>query len=180
MQLTPSTSVLFSTPAPVNLLSITSSDGPAFNTRSKTHQHLSMDTSTVQLDVMTEVSKVPDLTPKSITADRLDALLQMQKTDPSCKRISKHLSNGKALQHENDLFTYVRNLLHKHVTDAGKKFLALVIPKSWKYTILVEGHDKLGHQGNTCTYCLIKCQYYWKGMNKDIRKYIANCTLCCR
>ena len=35
-----------------------------------------------------------------------------------------------------------------------------------------------GHQGNNCTYCLIKRQYYWKGMNKDIRKYIANCTLC--
>ena len=53
--------------------------------------------------------------------------------------------------------------------DAGKKFLALVIPKSWKYTVLIEDHDKLG---------LIKCQYYWKGMNKDIRKYIANCVLC--
>ena len=22
--------------------------------------------------------------------------------------------------------------------------------------------------------------FYWKGMKKDIRKYIANCTLCCR
>ena len=64
--------------------------------------------------------------------------------------------------------------------DSGKQFLALVIPKSWKYTVLVEAHDKLGHQGNSCTYCLIKRQYYWKGMNKDIRKYIANCILCCR
>ena len=27
-------------------------------------------------------------------------------------------------------------------------------------------------------YCLIKHQYYWKGMNKDIRKYIPNCILC--
>ena len=61
--------------------------------------------------------------------------------------------------------------------DAGKKFLALVIPKSWKITILVEAYDKLGHQGKSHTYCLIKCQYYWKGMNKDIRKYIANCVL---
>ena len=41
-------------------------------------------------------------------------------------------------------------------------------------------HDKLGHQGNTCTYCLIRHQYYWKGMNKDIHKYIANCVLCHR
>ena len=45
---------------------------------------------------------------------------------------------------------------------------------------LVEAHNKLGHQGNSHTYCLIKTQYYWKGMNKDIRKYIANCILCQR
>ena len=36
----------------------------------------------------------------------------------------------------------------KHITDSGQKFLALVIPKSWRYTVLVEVHDKLGHQGN--------------------------------
>ena len=53
-------------------------------------------------------------------------------------------------------------------------------PKAWKYTVLVEAHGKLSHQETTCTYCLIKCQYYWKGMNEDIRKYIANCTLCHR
>ena len=58
--------------------------------------------------------------------------------------------------------------------------MALVIPKAWKYTVLVEAHDNLGHQGATQTYCLIKCQYYSKGMNKDSRKYIAQCTLCCR
>ena len=55
-----------------------------------------------------------------------------------------------------------------------------MIPKAWKYTVLVETHDKLGHQGATQTYCLIKCQYYWKGMNKDIRKYITQCALCHR
>ena len=61
---------------------------------------------------------------------------------------------------------------------AGKNILTLVIPKSWKYTVFMEAYDKLGHQGNSHTYCLIKHQYYWKGMNKDIRKYIANCVLC--
>ena len=144
------------------------------------HQCLSMNTSTSQPDMMPEVSEVPDPTQKSLTAERLEALPQMQKTDPFCKRISKCLSNGKAPQHETNLFTCVKGLLYKHVTDSGQKFLALVIPKSLKYTVLVEVHDKLGHQGNTHTYCLIKCQYYWEGMNKDIRKYIANCTLCCR
>ena len=90
------------------------------------------------------------------------------------------MSNGKAPKHETELFIHVRGLLYKHITYSRQKFLALVIPKSWKYTVLVEAQDKLGHQGNTPTYCLIKHQYYWKCMNKDIRKCIANCTLCCR
>ena len=55
-----------------------------------------------------------------------------------------------------------------------------MIPKVWKYTVLVGAHNKLGHQGATWTYCLIKWQYYWKGMNKDIRKYITQCALCHR
>ena len=102
----------------------------------------------------------------------------MQRTDPFCKCISKWLLNGKALQHEFDTITHMKVLLYKHITDSGKQFLALLIPKCWKYTVLVEAHDKLGHQGNSHTYCLIKRQYYWKGMNKDIRKCIANCVLC--
>ena len=162
------------------MLYVTDTDGPAFNTRSPIHQCLSINNSTLQPDITPEVSEARDPTPKTLVANRLQSLLQMLQTDPFSKRISKCLSNVKAPQHETDLFTHVRGLLYKHVTDSGQRFLALVIPKSWKYTVLVEAHDKLGHQGNTHTYCLIKCQYYGKGMNKDIRKYIANCTLCCR
>ena len=32
-----------------------------------------------------------------------------------------------------------------------KNSWALVIPKAWKYTVLVEACDKLGHQGATQT-----------------------------
>ena len=81
---------------PISMLSVSNTDKPAFNIQSQTHQCLSMDTPTAQPDVMPEVSKAPNPTPKSLTADRLEALLQMQKTDPFCKRISKCQSNGKA------------------------------------------------------------------------------------
>ena len=77
---------------------------------------------------MPEVSPVPLPTPKSLTTDSLEAPLQMQKTDPFYKRISKCLFNGKAPQHEKGLFTHVRGLIYKHITDSGQKFLALVIP----------------------------------------------------
>ena len=162
------------------MLSATHSDGPVFNTRSRTAQHSSSKDSTPQTDaVAPDVTDTQSTTPKSLSADRLETLLQMQMTDAFCKHISKWLSNEKAPRHEADLFIHIKGLLYKHVTDSHQTFLALVIPKAWQYTVLVEAHDKLGHQGSTCTYCWIKFQYYWKGMNKDMRKYIAQCTLCC-
>ena len=161
----------------INMLTASLNDGPAFHTRSHT-QSISDPTSAPPVTPMPHISQDDTPTLKSLTADQWDALLQMQRTDPFCKCISKRLLNGKSPHHEFDTFTHVKGLLYKHVLDTGKQFLSLVIPKSWKFTILVEAYDKLGHQGNNCTYCLIKHQYYWKGMNKDIRKYIANCILC--
>ena len=134
-------------------------DGPAFHTRSHT-QSTSDSTSTLPTDTAPHIFQDATPTPKSLTADCLDILLQMQRTDPFCKCVSKRLLNGKAPHHKFDTFTHVKGLLYKHITDVGKKFLALVIPKSWKFTILVEAHDKLGHQGNSHMYCLIKHQYY--------------------
>ena len=83
-------------PVSINILSVTDTDGHTFNTRSRTHECLSTEPSTLQSDVIQDVSEAKDTTPKSLTADRLQAFLQMQKTDPFCKRISKRLSNGKA------------------------------------------------------------------------------------
>ena len=172
--------------ATVQMLSALNCDGPTFHTRSITAQcHITEDltlqpkTNTVTPDI-TKVTDTPNATPKLLTEDRFQALLQMQKTDPCCKCISKCLSNKKAPKDKVDLFLHIKGLLYTHVTDSNQKFLALVIPETWKYTVFMEAHDKLGHQRATHAYCLIKCQYYWKVMNKDIRKYITSCTLWCK
>ena len=160
------------------MLTPSSTDGPAFHIRSCT-QHTSLSTtSTPHPDTAPQIPQEPTTVQKPLTADCLEALLQMQKTTTFCKCISRRLLNGKAPHHKFDTFTHVKGLLYRHVMDTGKKFLTLVIPKSWKYTILIEAYDKLCHQSNSDTYCLIKPPYFWKGMNKDIRKYIANCILC--
>ena len=75
-------------------------------------------------------------------------------------------------------FTHIKGLIYKNVMDSNQRFLALVIPKFWNFTVLVEAHDKIGHQGINRTYHLVKHQYYWKGMNKHICKCINNCALC--
>ena len=139
----------------INLLTASINDGLAFNTRSHT-QSTSGSAFTPQVMPQPHISQDNNPAPKSLTDDCRDALLQMQHTDPFCKCISKRLLNGKAPHHESDTFTHIKGLIYKHVSDTGKQFLTLGIPKSWKFTVLVEAHDKLGHQGNNCTYCLIK------------------------
>ena len=137
----------------INMLTASLNDGPAFHTRSHT-QNIPDPTSAPPVTPMPHISQDDTPTPKSLTADRWDALLQMQRMDPFCKYISKRLLNGKAPHHKFDTFTHVKGLLYKHISDVGKQILALVIPESWKFTILA------GHQGKKCTYCLIKHQYY--------------------
>ena len=125
----------------------------------------------------TEVSK-ETTSSNSEDNSRDTSVKEMQSTDPFCKRIMKRLLNKTAPKHELDTFFIHNGLLYRYVSNHSKDFCALVIPKALRYTILVETHDKMGHQGNNRTYSLIKRQYYWKGMVKDVKDYIQRCPAC--
>ena len=160
----------------INILFTSTPDGPAIHIHSKMHNTAN----TKPADPTTASTGDMVNAPPSLTEDRKDTLRLMQGTDPFCKHISKRLQSGKAPSQKVDTFTHIKGLIYKHLMDSNQRFLALVIPKSWHFTVLSEAHDNLGHQGVNRTYHLIKCQYYWKGMNKDIYKYINNCALCKR
>ena len=125
----------------------------------------------------TEVSK--ETTSNNCEDNSKDtSVKEKQSTDPFCKCIMKRLLNKTAPKHELDTFFTHNGLLYRYASDHSKDFCALVIPKAWRYTVLVETHDKMGHQGNNRTYSLIKRQYYWKGMAKDVKDYIQRCPEC--
>ena len=106
------------------MLTASSTDGPAFHTRSHT-QNTSSTTTTPHPDTMPQIFQEPTTTPKPLTAECLDVSLQMQKTDPFCKCLSRRLLNGKAPHHEFDTFTHVKGLLYKHIMDTGKEISCL-------------------------------------------------------
>ena len=80
---------LTASPTMINMLTVTHTDGLAFNIRSCTKQDPTASNSPVSLDITPDVSPVTSPTPKTLTTGRLEALLQMQKTDLFCKCISK-------------------------------------------------------------------------------------------
>ena len=94
----------------INMLTASINDGPVFHTRSHT-QSTSGLASTPPVMPQPHISQDNTPTPKSLTANRWDALLQMQHTDPFCKCISRRLLNGKAPHHKTDTFTHVKGLL---------------------------------------------------------------------
>ena len=71
------------------MLTVTHTDGPTFNTRSCTQKNPHDTTSTPHPDISPQISQEATSTPKPLTVDRLEALLQVQRTDPFCKHISK-------------------------------------------------------------------------------------------
>ena len=83
----------------------------------------------VMLD-LTNVVIAQYITPKPVTADRHKALLQMQNTDPFCKCISKWSPDSKSPKHDANLFTHIKELLYKHITDSNQKFMTLFIPRA--------------------------------------------------
>ena len=80
---------------PVHMLTASHIEGPTFNTRSHTQTTSPDTTLTLHPDVSPRISQEMNPTPKPLTADRIEALLQMQRADPFCKGISKRLLNGK-------------------------------------------------------------------------------------
>ena len=84
------------------------------------------------------------------------SIKEMQSTDPFYKRIVKRLLNRTTSEHDVKTFFIHNGLLYRYASDHSTDFCTLVIPKAWRYTILVETHDKMGHQGNNRTYSLIK------------------------
>ena len=91
----------------INMLTASVNDGPGFHTRS--HTNISDPISTPPVIPQPHISQDNNPTPKFLTADCRDALLQMQCTDPFCKCISKRLLNGKTPHHEANTFTHIQD-----------------------------------------------------------------------
>ena len=100
----------------------------------------------------TEVSK--DNTSNSCEDNPKDtSIKEMQSTDPFCKRIMKRLLNKTAPKHELNTFFIHNGLLYRYASDHSKDFCTLVIPKAWRYTILVARESlstiiSITHDGN--------------------------------
>ena len=87
--------------------------------------------------------------------------------DPEITAIINNLPNNSKFEWKNDILWYKGRIY----LNENSKF---------KFKILKESHDSLlaGHVGFFKTYYNAHQCFFWKGMSRDIQKYVAECDTC--
>ena len=55
---------------------------------------------------------------------------------------------------------------------------AIVVPRKLASTIIIEFHNTKGYQGISRMVNMIRCYFWWIGMQRDIHQHINTCRLC--
>ena len=74
-------------------------------------------------------------------------------------------------------YTIENDILKRCLTHNGQLYYPIVLPRMMIGHVLELAHNKLGHNGISCTYAMLKRLYYWKGMKVSITKHMKNCAV---
>ena len=100
----------------------------------------------------------------------------LQDRDAFCHRILQQVCKRK--QSVSHSYKIKNDILKCHQILNGQIFYPIVLPHMLIGHILELSHNKLGHNGISRTYAMLKRLYYWKGMKASITKHIKNCDVC--
>ena len=104
-----------------------------------------------------------------VVLEWLDEIRAEYAKDKDCDSMIKNISHYVNFEWKNDILWYKGRI---YLTPASK----------FKATILKESHNlpATSHVGFYKTYHNIRQSFYWKGMSKEIHKYVAKCNICHR
>ncbi|UYV76601.1 hypothetical protein LAZ67_14001425, partial [Cordylochernes scorpioides] len=100
-----------------------------------------------------------------------------QMNDQAIRKIADKLQSS-----PNNSFVKIDNTLYRKNYDPMGKPWLLVVPRHLRQELLKNFHDSptAGHLGFTKTYDRIRKKYYWPGMYRTVRRYVAHCSDCQR
>ena len=120
----------------------------------------------VLLNPSKEDLKVQDLI-DGLEGDHYEVVAELQALDPFCKRLMDNLKKGHL--NPNDVYYIEGDTLKRRLTEDGKIWGTIVLPKVLIEPMMFWAHNMLGHNGTTCTYSLLCQLYFWKGMKNSHR-----------
>ena len=111
-----------------------------------------------------------------LDGEHYEVISSLQDQDTFCHRILRQLCKAKHLV--GHPYTIENDILKRCLTLNGQLYYPIVLPRMMIGHVLELAHNKLGHNGISCTYAMLKRLYYWKGMKVSITKHNKNCDIC--
>ena len=75
----------------------------------------------------------------------------------------------------NKIFMMKEGIVYRLWIEDGNTSECIVIPEVLQEPLMMLAHDYSGHNSFRRAYNALKCQYYWRGMRKDI---LRHCKVC--
>lgn len=122
--------------------------------------------------------KVPAASP-----DASSDIATEQAKDPSLQRCFVRMGRiirGKRSMGSQEFFQKEGLLLRKFTFPSGRYVEQLVLPKCRREDAMRAAHDCImsGHQGAKKTTDRVMQEFYWPGMQSDIKRYVKSCDIC--
>ncbi len=117
----------------------------------------------------------------SINSLSNECILKAQNEDDFCKLTVDKLVKGASNLHSVIQYSIVNDILVcKHLKSANPQDFKLVVPKSLVPEILSACHDNntVAHPGFSRTLARVRENFFWKGMYKQVKRYVASCHSC--
>ena len=129
-------------------------------------------------DALSRATHIHDLCSLTLPADSntswRDQVQRHQEEDPQYPTLLQKAKN------EEEGYCVQEGLVCKKVKVRGRDWTAVVTPKTLQKEILTSYHSEpeAGHFGAQLTFETIRRRYYWKGMRKEIKNWIRECSTC--
>ena len=126
-----------------------------------------------------EGKNLSDLQRNDVEISKVRGWLE-QKVRPEPLEISSGGPMLKSLWSQRALLEVKDDLLCRRWTDEEGSTLQAIVPFSERRHVLNYSHDHktAGHLGVTKTLSKIRQAFYWPGLQRDVRQYIAGCEVC--
>lgn len=139
-----------------------------------------------QKDKLFRPLRVSEPMPQIVTAEKL---AEEQLKDPSLKKIREYQERGdlKSLKSGGSLkFTKQKGIIFreyvKSTVEYGNVLRQVVVPEKFREIVLHLAHESIlgGHQGSKRTADRVMSNFYWPGIQADIKRYCRSCDICQR
>jgi len=113
-----------------------------------------------------------------------EELQKLQQNDGSLTKIRKLVADG--LSTDKIRFFMKNDLIYREFSSSsvenGKTFLQLVVPESLRTRVMRLGHESVmsGHLGCKRTAHKVLAEFYWPGVQSDIKRFCQSCDACQR